>query len=206
MYLFNDELLESLPFRITLPDGLTRTSLHELSGEELVSIGVLPCKVIKPEITWTQYYGEPEIAVGKDSAIVTYPVIDYTAEEIAEILKSAREVKVAEIQQASDSLFVALHEGYTLGEVASFDRQKSGARDILSGKLESEDALYVASLASVRQAGGDKMIDPTGLAKKIMANATAAEQATVMLLGHQQGLEVLAREANTLEELEAIVW
>lgn len=130
------------------------------------------------------------------------------AEEIPVLseLEQARADKIDEIQRASNAMFQKMQGGYTQGEVSSFERQKCGARDILAGKLETEDALYVASLAQIRQAGGDQSMTPLILAQKIAANATAAEQATVMILGKQQGLEVKAREAKTLEELEAILW
>lgn len=206
MWLINGTLNSALPFRLRLPDGSTRTSLCELSEKELAELKVFPCKEVKPEKEWTQYYGEPEIEVKEGFAIATYPVLKYSEEEVARILSSAQEQKAQEIRQMSDDLFVSLHEGYTLGEVASFERQKSGARDILAGKVDTEDAVYVANLADVRQAGGDAKTDATVLAGKIVKNALAAEQAIVSILGHQQGLEVKAREASTLEELEAIVW
>lgn len=206
MYLVNNQLVDSLPFRITLPSGNTRTALSEMNEKELVELGIIPCKILKDEIKWTQHYGDPKIEIKDTFAEVYYPVMDYSPAEVEEILNTAREQKAQEIRQASDALFTSLQAGYTLGEVASFERQKSGAKAILAGDLKSEDAQYVASLASVRQAGGDKKIDPATLAGKIMKNALAAEQAIVAILGHQQGLEVKAREAKTLEELEAILW
>lgn len=206
MWLIDGKISGALPFRLRLPDGTTRTSLCELSEKELAELKVLPCKEVKPEKEWTQYYGEPEVEVKDGVATAMYPVLKCSEEEVAGILASAQEQKAQEIRQTSDDLFMSLHTGYTLGEVASFERQKCGARDILAGKVDTEDAIYVASLAAVRQAGGDAKIDPTTLAKKIMANALAAEQAIVAILGHQQGLEVRAREAKTPEELEAIVW
>ena len=127
-------------------------------------------------------------------------------EPVLDELEQAKKEKIEEIQRASDHFFGKLQKGYTLGEISSFERQKSGARDILAGKLETEDAVYVASLAAVRQAGGDAKTDAAVLAGKIMKNAIAAEQAIVAILGHQQGLEVKAREAKTPEELETIVW
>ena len=130
------------------------------------------------------------------------------AEEIPILseLEQARADKIDEIQRASNAMFQKMQGRYTQGEVSSFERQKSGAKDILAGDLKSEDAQYVASLAAVRQAGGDAKTDAAVLAGKIMKNATAAEQAIVAILGHQQGLEVKAREAKTPEELEAILW
>ena len=127
-------------------------------------------------------------------------------EPILSELEQARADKIDEIQRASNAMFQKMQGGYTQGEIFSFERQKSGARDILAGKVDTEDAVYVASLAAFRQAGGDAKTDATVLAGKIMKNALAAEQAIVAILGHQQGLEVKAREAKTPEELEGIAW
>jgi len=43
-------------------------------------------------------------------------------------------------------------------------------------------------------------------ATRILANAQEAEQATLAIIGKQQGLEVQARLATTPEQLENIVW
>lgn len=150
-----------------------------------------------------------EYAEGRKAEMVASAVhSQLLAEEIPVLseLEQARADKIDEIQRASNAMFQKMQGGYTQGEISSFERQKCGARDILAGKLETKDAVYVASLASVRQAGGDAKVDPTILAGKIMKNALAAEQAIVAMLGHQQGLEVRAREAKTLEELEEILW
>ena len=117
-----------------------------------------------------------------------------------------RAEKIHEIQQASNSAIASMTAGYTVGEVQSFEQQRRGAADILAGNTETEDAQYVAALAAARAAAGDEGMTALELAGRITANATAAEQATIAILGLQQGLEVRARVATTPEELEAIVW
>lgn len=100
MYLINGTLSVSLPFRLHLPDGRTRTSLHEMSDAQLAELGIYPCEEIKPPLTWTQHYGAPEITVADGRATATYPVLDYSPDEVAGILEAAKSAKRAEIAAA----------------------------------------------------------------------------------------------------------
>lgn len=121
-------------------------------------------------------------------------------------VEELRAEKIHEIQQASNSAIASMTAGYTVGEVQSFEQQRRGAADILAGNTETEDAQYVAALAAARAAAGDEGMTALELAGRITANAAAAAQATIAILGMQQGLEVRARGATTPEELEAITW
>ena len=121
-------------------------------------------------------------------------------------VEELRAEKISEIQQASNSAIAAMTAGYTVGEVQSFEQQRRGAADLLAGNTETEDAQYVAALAAARAAAGDSSITALELAGRIAENAAAAAQATIAILGMQQGLEVRARAATTPEELEGIVW
>jgi hypothetical protein len=100
MYLINGTLSNSLPFRLHLPDGRTRTSLHELDETQLAGLGIYPCDEIKPDIEWTQHHGTPVIEVADGRATATYPVLDYSSDEVAGILEAARERKRSEIAAA----------------------------------------------------------------------------------------------------------
>lgn len=100
MFLINGTLSTTLPFRLHLPDGRTRTSLHEMSEAQLAELGIYPCDEVKPLITWTQYYDAPEITVADGRATATYPVLDYSPEEVSGILESAKERKRSEIAAA----------------------------------------------------------------------------------------------------------
>lgn len=100
MYLINGTLSNNLPFRLHLPDGRTRTSLHEMSEAQLAELGIYPCDEIKPVLTWTQRYGTPEITVTDGRATATYPVLDYSPDEVAGILEAAKAAKRAEIAAA----------------------------------------------------------------------------------------------------------
>ena len=121
-------------------------------------------------------------------------------------MEELRAEKISEIQQASNSAIATMTAGYTVGEVQSFEQQRRGAADLLAGNTETEDAQYVAALATARAAAGDEGMTALELAGRISANAAAAAQATIAILGMQQGLEVRARAATTPEELEAITW
>ena len=100
MYLINGTLSASLPFRLHLPNGQTRTSLHEMSEAQLAELNVYPCDEIKPPLEWTQHHGAPEITVADGRATATYPVLDYSPDEVAGILEAAKSAKRAEIAAA----------------------------------------------------------------------------------------------------------
>ena len=100
MYLVNGTLSNSLPFRLHLPDGRTRTSLHEMSDAQLAELGIYPVDEVKPPLEWTQYHGTPVIEVADGRATATYPVLDYSADEVAGILEAAKERKRSEIAAA----------------------------------------------------------------------------------------------------------
>jgi len=100
MYLVNGTLTSSLPFRLHLEDGRTRTSLHELDETQLAELGIYPCDEIKPPLEWTQHHGTPVIEVTDGRATATYPVLEYSPEEIAGMMEAARERKRAEIAAA----------------------------------------------------------------------------------------------------------
>ena len=100
MYLINNTLSSSLPFRLHLEDGRTRTSLHEMSDAQLAELGIYPCDEVKPPLEWTQHHGSPVIEVVDGRATATYPVLDYSADEVAGILEAAKERKRSEIAAA----------------------------------------------------------------------------------------------------------
>lgn len=66
-----------LPGRMRLPDGSTRTSLHELSREALVALGWWVCKETRPPLGANEGYGQPALTVDETLKIVraVYPVV-----------------------------------------------------------------------------------------------------------------------------------
>lgn len=200
-------LFDSLPFRITLADGSTRTSLSELSAAQLAEIGVYPVVGVAPEYdASTQRLVGPTLALDGDHVNATWEVEDLSAEEIAAVLAAAKAAKIAEIQAASDAAIASLESGYTQGEIKSFDRQRAGAIDYLAGNTTTPDAQYVAALAAARYAAGDSDSTAAWLAQRIKDNADAAATYTIAILGKQQGLETRVRAAAGVAEVEAIEW
>ena len=100
MYLINGTLSNSLPFRLHLPDGRTRTSLHEMSEAQLAELNIFPCDEIKPPLEWTQHHGAPVIEVTDGRATATYPVLDHSPDEVAGMMDAAKERKRGEIAAA----------------------------------------------------------------------------------------------------------
>ena len=121
-------------------------------------------------------------------------------------LESVKAAKISEIQSASDAAMAQVEEGYTQGEIKSFDRQRAGALDILAGLTTTEDAQYVAALAAARVQSGDSECTAAWLAQRIKDNADMAAAYTIQILGKQQGLEARVRAASTIADVEAVVW
>jgi hypothetical protein len=71
-----------------------------MSEAQLAELGIYPCDEIKPPLEWTQHYGTPEITVADGRATATYPVVEYSPEEIDGILEAAKERKRSEIAAA----------------------------------------------------------------------------------------------------------
>ena len=163
MYLFNGQLLASLPFRLHLPDGRTRTSLHELDDAQLAELNIYPCEEIKPPLEWTQYYGAPEITVTDGRATATYPVLDYSPDDAAGILEAARERKRGEIAAArfeaetagidvngfavrTDRESQALITGAALQAIVDYDYECRWKTSEGFVHLSSEQIKYIAQL------------------------------------------------------------
>ena len=198
---------DALPFRVTLADGTTRTSLAELTPAQLAGIGVYPVVGIAPEYdASTQRLVGPTLVLDGDHVDATWTVESLGAEEIAGILAVAKTAKIAEIHAASDAAIAQLESGYTHGEIKSFDRQRQGAIDILAENATTADAQYVAALASARAAAGDADCTTAWLAQRIKDNADTAAAYTIAILGKQQGLEATVRAAATVEDVEAVEW
>lgn len=198
---------DALPFRVTLADGSTRTSLSELSAAQLAEIGVYPVVGTAPEYDpSTQRLVGPTLALDEDHVNATWTVESLSAEEIAAVLDAAKAAKIAEIQAASNAAIAMLESGYTQGEVKSFDRQRQGALDILAENTTTADAQYVAALAAARTAAGDSGCTTAWLVQRIKDNSDTAAAYTIQILGKQQGLEATVRVAETVEDVEAVEW
>lgn len=137
--------------------------------------------------------------------------IPYTAEEYvpptppAPTLEEVKAQKTKAIQDRSNDLMQQISEGYTDGEIKTFEQQNLGALDILNGTYDSENAIFVISLLKVRIAKEEPTVtEIEEFANKIRTNYTNASAYTSLVVGTQQHLELLVREATTIEEVEAI--
>lgn len=84
-------LFDTLPFRVTLADGTTRTSLSELSAAQLAEIGVYPVVGMPPEYdAGTQRLVGPSLALDGDHVTATWTVESLSADENILILRKIK--------------------------------------------------------------------------------------------------------------------
>lgn len=140
-------------------------------------------------------------------------VIIEVAEETEDLtLEERKDIKAHNIRMTSERKIQAIQEGYTLGEVNTFEQQYTGAVEILKTGVASDvtkmskDAQFVVGLARGRSEVGGVDISPEELSQKIVDNYNAAKEYTVAVLSIQQGLETRVRLASSREDLAAIQW
>lgn len=137
--------------------------------------------------------------------------IPYTAEEYVPptppepTLAQVKVEKAKAIQDRSNILMRQISDGYSDGEIKTFEQQNLGALDILSGNFNTENAIFVIALLKVRLNKAEPTAEEiTEFANKIRTNYTNASAYTSLVVGTQQHLELLVREAETKEDVDAI--
>jgi len=137
--------------------------------------------------------------------------IPYTAEEYVPpappepTLDQVKAEKAKAIQDRSNDLMRQISDGYSDGEIKTFEQQNLGALDILNGTFDTENAIFVIALLKVRLNKAEPTAEEiTAFANKIRTNYTNASAYTSLVVGTQQHLELLVREAETKEAVEAI--
>ena len=137
--------------------------------------------------------------------------IPYTAEEYVPptppepTLAQVKVEKARAIQDRSNILMKQISDGYSDGEIKTFEQQNLGALDILSGNFNTENAIFVIALLKVRLNKAEPTAEEiTEFANKIRTNYTNASAYTSLVVGTQQHLELLVREAETKEDVDAI--
>ena len=137
--------------------------------------------------------------------------IPYTAEEYVPptppepTLDQVKVEKARAIQDRSNILMRQISDGYSDGEIKTFEQQNLGALDILSGNFNTENAIFVIALLKVRLNKAEPTAEEiTEFANKIRTNYTNASAYTSLVVGTQQHLELLVREAETKEDVNAI--
>lgn len=209
MYLINSTLSASLPFRLHLPDGRTRTSLHELDEAklaELAELGIYPCDEVKPPLEWTQHYGAPVIEVTDGRASATYPALDYSPDEVAEILEEAKSAKRAEIAAArwAEMSTPTMVDGYE----AVWYADKESMNDMLRASIDLQTAIDLGHLHANTSINW-KTADGS------FTSLTLVDLVTIRLLLSQRQQTLYNKEANlvfqikiaqTPEDLNNINW
>ena len=131
---------DALPFRVTLADGTTRTSLSELSAAQLAEIGVYPVVGTAPEYdASTQRRVGPTLALDGDHVDATWEIESLSAEEIAEILAATKSAKKAEIAAARYAAEIA---GVAVGGVTVRTDRESQALITGAALKATQDAAY----------------------------------------------------------------
>lgn len=116
-----------------------------------------------------------------------------------------KERKKASVISYYDGIMAVTKQGYSQGEIDTWQLQAQGAEDLLAGNTDTEAAKFVAALAQARQAAGDTQMTPEYLAQRIKVNAAAAAALQVPVMGKQGAEWAAADRATTQEELDAIV-
>jgi hypothetical protein len=202
MYAYNDNgtlrLMASLPVRLRLADGLTRTGLDELDGKHLAELGIYPAKEDKPDIdTAKQYYGEPKLSLDGETVIASYPVIDKTEEQIALEIAEAKQAKLAELAEAR---WRAETGGLTLpdGTQLKTDRESQA---LLTGA--SLFALQNAS-STVEWKGANGWVTLT--AQEIMQIATLVRNHVQAQFSKERDYAEKVNGCSTVAEVQAVSW
>ena len=191
---------DSLPFRITLADGTTRTSLSELSAAQLVEIGVYPVVGEPPEYdASTHRLVGPALTLDGDHVTATWTVENLSAEEIAAILATSKAAKKAGIAGAFDA-YIAGSVTVSLGFPMQFNTRDTlmvrGAIEL--AQANEQTALYLTDANDVTHEG-------VPIAE---AQATLMEMMAAFAQAHAKKQELRAQidAAQTVEDVEAVVW
>ena len=116
-----------------------------------------------------------------------------------------KERKKASVISYYDAIMAVTKQGYSQGEIDTWQLQAQGADDLLAGNTDTEAAKFVAALAQARQAAGDTQMTPEYLAQRIKVNAAAAAALQVPVMGKQGAEWAAADKATTEAELDSIV-
>ena len=116
-----------------------------------------------------------------------------------------KERKKASVISYYDGIMAVTKQGYSQGEIDTWQLQAQGAEDLLAGNTDTEAAKFVAALAQARQAAGDTQMTPEYLAQRIKVNAAAAAALQVPVMGKQGAEWAAADKATTEAELDSIV-
>lgn len=133
----------------------------------------------------------------------TYPGSDYVWDDATENwtikLEVAKEQKLNEIRNATNSYMKQLKTGFSDAEMETWGRQENGVK-LLSENIDSQeyDALWVKSLAAARGISLEEQMQRISYASNMM------NEYAYRLVGYQQRLEDKINSATNLAEIENI--
>jgi hypothetical protein len=133
----------------------------------------------------------------------TYPGADYVWDDATENwtikLEVAKEQKLDEIRDATNSYMKQLKTGFSDAEMETWGRQENGVK-LLSENIDSQeyDALWVKSLAQTRGISLEEQMQRISQASNMM------NEYAYRLVGYQQSLEDKINAATTVEEVQQI--
>jgi len=188
---------DALPFRVSLADGSTRTSLSELSAAQLAEIGVYPVVGTAPEYDeWTQRLVGPSLVLDGDHVDATWTVEDLSAEEIAAILAGAKAAKKQEIAAARYAAEIA---GVTVGGVVVKTDRESQALITGAALKATQDGTYSCTW---KTESGFVTLN----AATVLAVADAVRTHVQTCFDAEAAKCMLIDAAQTVEEVEAVAW
>ena len=188
---------DALPFRVTLADGSTRTSLSELSASQLAEIGVYPVVGTAPEYdASTQRLVGPSLALDGDHVDATWTVESLSAEEIATILAGAKAAKKDEIAAARYAAEIA---GVTVGGVVVRTDRESQALITGAALKAVQDGTYSCTW---KAESGFVTLN----AGTIIAVADAVRTHVQGCFDAEAAKCALIDAAQTVEDVEAVEW
>lgn len=123
--------------------------------------------------------------------------LDYLAAE-AHKLEAAKAAKLVELNAGCERALSSLTASYPPGELQSWPQQVKEAAD-LAADPQAETPL----LSAIATARGLTVAE---LAERVRLKAEAYAQLSGSAIGRRQALEDLLERAQTLEDVEAIVW
>jgi len=167
-----------------------------MTDSELAGIGIYPATILKPAVSGTQYYGAPTVEISDGRATVTYPVLDYSAAEIAGMLEKAKSEKKQEIAAARYAAEIA---GVTVGGVTVRTDRESQALITGAALKAMQDATYTCRW---KTESGFVTLD----AATIIAIADAVRSHVQTCFDAEYARGVLIDAAETVEDVEVVVW
>ena len=114
-------------------------------------------------------------------------------------LEVAKQNKLKEIRNATNSYMKKLKEGFSDAEMETWSRQENGLK-LLTADMNSEeyDAQWVKALAATRGISLEEQLQRISYASNMM------NEYAYRLVGYQQSLEDKINAATTLEEVQEI--